>query len=381
MTQNLRLEWRTAEELADNPANWRTHPEAQKEALEAVLSDVGWAGALLYNERTGRLIDGHLRKQLAKGPMPVLIGSWTPEQEFKILVTLDPIAAMATIDDPLLATLMEGVSFESDAVNQMLSALLPAAPSAPKEDPGAQIDRAEELRVKWSTERGQVWEIGRHRLMCGDATRIEDVQSLMNGVRVGSVITDPPYGIERQGITNDAPEGLSQLYLEVLSILPCEDAVVIAFQSPRLFPVWLGSVVAAGHKFERSLWSYKPNGIRFPWRGWILKSDIILVSTLGTPSWPDNPPNCHDTYTYTHQFEIEHTGSWHGSVKPLEEVCNLIGHTVGDVYDPFLGSGTTMVAAEQLGRICYGMEIEPKYVAVALERMAGMGLEPKLVKK
>lgn len=47
-------------------------------------------------------------------------------------------------------------------------------------------------------------------------------------------------------------------------------------------------------------------------------------------------------------------------------------------YDPFLGSGTTMVAAEQLGRICYGMEIEPKYVAVALERMAGMGLEPRL---
>jgi len=51
----------------------------------------------------------------------------------------------------------------------------------------------------------------------------------------------------------------------------------------------------------------------------------------------------------------------------------------GTVYDPFLGSGTTMVAAEQLGRICYGMEIEPKYVAVTLERMSGMGLEPKLV--
>jgi len=58
----------------------------------------------------------------------------------------------------------------------------------------------------------------------------------------------------------------------------------------------------------------------------------------------------------------------------------LLGNcTSGNVYDPFLGSGTTMVAAEQLGRICYGMEIEPKYVAVALERMSGMGLEPKLV--
>ncbi len=59
-------------------------------------------------------------------------------------------------------------------------------------------------------------------------------------------------------------------------------------------------------------------------------------------------------------------------------MARAIRNHEGDVYDPFLGSGTTMVAADQLGRICYGMEIEPKYVAVILERMAGMGLEPQL---
>jgi len=70
----------------------------------------------------------------------------------------------------------------------------------------------------------------------------------------------------------------------------------------------------------------------------------------------------------------------HSTQKPVECMARAIrNHNFSDVYDPFLGSGTTMVAAEQLGRICYGMEIEPKYVAVALERMAGMGLEPKLV--
>ena len=63
----LRLEYVDPDTLADNPANWRTHPEAQTSALAAVIDDVGWAGALLYNERTERLIDGHARKKLKAG--------------------------------------------------------------------------------------------------------------------------------------------------------------------------------------------------------------------------------------------------------------------------------------------------------------------------
>jgi len=74
----------------------------------------------------------------------------------------------------------------------------------------------------------------------------------------------------------------------------------------------------------------------------------------------------------------QHAGDGHMAVKPADVVENLVGHTCGDVYDPFLGSGTTMVAAENLGRLCRGMEIEPRYVAVCLERLAGMGLEPNL---
>ena len=65
--------------------------------------------------------------------------------------------------------------------------------------------------------------------------------------------------------------------------------------------------------------------------------------------------------------------------KPLDVVADLVQHTTGTVYDPFLGSGTTLVACEQTGRVGYGMEIEPKYCAVTLERLAGMGLEPQRV--
>jgi len=100
--KGLRLEWRNREELEDNPKNWRQHPNQQLLALRDIIAEVGWAGALLYNERTGRLIDGHARKKIArKGEkLPVLVGSWTEEEERKILLTLDPIGSMAAADRP-----------------------------------------------------------------------------------------------------------------------------------------------------------------------------------------------------------------------------------------------------------------------------------------
>jgi hypothetical protein len=98
----LRLEWRDPAELAENPRNWRRHPDAQLAVLSGVLAEVGWAGACLYNERTGRLIDGHARRKVAleqgSAKVPVLVGDWSEEQERKILATLDPLAAMATAD-------------------------------------------------------------------------------------------------------------------------------------------------------------------------------------------------------------------------------------------------------------------------------------------
>lgn len=105
----LRLEWIDAETLKGNPRNWRKHPPEQMAALQALINDVGWAGALLYNERTGRLVDGHARKLVARGPVPVLVGDWTEEQEEKILATLDPIAYMADASQKELAELVERV--------------------------------------------------------------------------------------------------------------------------------------------------------------------------------------------------------------------------------------------------------------------------------
>ena len=162
----LRLEWRSPAELADNPGNWRAHPETQFNALADVIADVGWAGACLLNERTQRLIDGHLRKKIGiiQGTerIPVLIGNWSEEQEAKILATLDPIGALAEADKAKLETLLREVSTESEALQRLLADLaqdagivLPSVNAAV--DPGPQIDRAAELQKKWRTATGQLW--------------------------------------------------------------------------------------------------------------------------------------------------------------------------------------------------------------------------------
>jgi hypothetical protein len=249
---------------------------------------------------------------------------------------------------------------------------------APVEDPGPRIDQAEELQKKWKVERGQVWEIGRHRLMCGDSTVEEDVERLTNGKKHGAVITDPPYGIEREGIRNDDPEGLSELYFGCLRTMPIENAIVIAFLSPATEWEWLDAIRKMGHKLERLFWMHRKAGKAFPWRGWVLAGDAIRISTVGKPEWGIPTEHNYDCYV-KEQLESRSLDGFHSTIKPVDVVRDLMEHTTELVFDPFLGSGTTIVAAEQLNRICYGMEIEPKYCAVTLERMSEMGLKPKLI--
>jgi DNA methylase len=379
----LRLEWRDADELADNPRNWRTHPPAQTTALADVLAEVGWAGALLYNEATGRLIDGHARKELSSGQkVPVLIGSWTEAQERTILATLDPIAAMAGADRESLEDLLRDVQTGSEAVAGLLAELgrshgiLPGV-SEPAEDPGPQLDRAAELQAKWQTASGQLWVIpsksvpGReHRLLCGDSTRAEDVARVMGAEKPGLVLTDPPYGVGYAYASHDdtdqnAYRCLCRRFMGILREFGCFGLVTAGNRNncwwfaefqPDTFFVWYDKMKQSPHKAAH-----------------LCKSELILAfgKPAGKYAW--------DT------FEVQGVRGdglreLHTCPKPVELFAQLMEpQTVrGTVlFDFFVGSGTAMVAAEQLGRRCYGVDIAPEYVAVTLERLEGLGLSPR----
>ncbi len=197
------------------------------------------------------------------------------------------------------------------------------------------------------------------------------------------VVTDSPYGINREGIENDDPKGLRLLFDKCLAVMPTHDAVIINFQSPRLFPVWLDAIRYAGHKFERLLWMYDENDQTKPWHYWLMCSQAICISSVGKPMWAECKAH-HDTYTIGLSREWRSGGAGndfsHASVKPVGLIQDLMSHTVGVVYEPFSGSGTTLIACENLSRKCRAVEISPAYVAVAIQRWVDVtGKEPILL--
>ena len=403
--QGARIEYVSLAELRRWPRNPKGHDLG---ALHASYDRFGYVMPMLLDERTGRLAVGHGRldalqqRKVAGGEAPGGIrasdGTWSvpvvrgvsfeDDAEMDAYIVADNrLTELGGWDEARLAAMLadlaagedglRGVGFDEDDLDALLASMLPE----PEPDPGAQVDKAAELQEKWQVETGDLWEIGAHRLVCGDCMDGEVVERVMGGERAGAVVTDPPYGINREGIVNDDPEGLRALFDSALAVMPIENAVVIAFQSPRLFPVWLDAVRAAGHKFERMLWLDKINDETFPWRGWITKSEAILLSSTGQPKWVEVHPYAHDVYRISSvgQELPKKWGKVHATVKPLVVVSDLVARIGGDVYDPFLGSGTTAIACEQLHRRCFGIEIHPPYVSVCLERLSQMGLEPRRV--
>jgi len=237
-----------AGDLLRNPKNWRKHPKIQADALRGLLAEVGYADALLVRERSdGRLmiIDGHLRADTTPDFMvPVLVLDVTEEEADKILLTLDPLAAMAESDAERIKALLTTVRTDSEAVQELLKRI--AGPRlweilhpADVDEAAVALERADELRVKWGTESGQLWQISRHRIICGDCTDIDVVARLMGNDRppLCMIWTDPPYGVDygaktdwthqhgggqrRRAIENDAlkPAALQKLFGAALEVV------------------------------------------------------------------------------------------------------------------------------------------------------------------
>ena len=151
-----------ADQLLANPYNWRIHPKHQQEALAASLNGVGWVQEIVVNQRSGHVIDGHLRAALAisRGEMvPVKYVDLSDDEERLVLATLDPLAALAATDRDMLEDILSGLREtelvqDDEALDKLLHEVAAGANVAYGEyagqpDPGPQIDRAEELREKW----------------------------------------------------------------------------------------------------------------------------------------------------------------------------------------------------------------------------------------
>ena len=417
----LRLEWRTPEELADNPSNWRQHPEAQTTALAGAIREVGWAGAALYNEATGRLIDGHARKNLpadmlVDGKMPVLVGKWTEEQERVILLTLDPLSALAEASVDTLSKLLLETRSEDAAVQKMLDELGASQGIACFETgsgtgtpaPEPQTDRATILAKLWKTKVGQTWLVpakaGTHVLHCGDCRTW--LAGLANE-SAAMVFTDPPYGhnnnngdlihrreaalgrppsgedsSQARPIANDGPEA-NELFRGILPDLKrllqpggCCCCCCGGGPDPQFarWSLWLDEVIP----FKMCV-VWDKGGLGMGWHYRRCWECILVAEKPGAAcKWygGNDVPN-----VIREIGKIIPSANQHPTAKPVElaEWFIRLHSQPGDVVlEPFLGGGSTLIGAERLGRLCIGCELDPALFATVLQRAADAGLSPVL---
>jgi hypothetical protein len=209
-----------AGDLRPNPRNWRLHPRHQEEALRDLLAEIGFADAVLARELEDgalELVDGHLRRSIdPDAVVPVLILDVDEAEADKLLVTLDPLAALATADPEPLRALLESVGTASEDVRMMLADLATSTDLAsilPPTDPDKIPDRGSPR-----AQVGDIFLLGDHRIACGDA-RDESVLAAVTGDDSARLLlTDPPYGVDYVGktsdrlrLSNDGASGLPEL--------------------------------------------------------------------------------------------------------------------------------------------------------------------------
>ncbi|MHB8459852.1 MAG: DNA modification methylase [Candidatus Limnocylindrales bacterium] len=418
------------DQLLANPSNWRVHPAAQRNALRGALDTVGWVAQVMVNQRTGFVVDGHARieEALSRGEptVPVLYVDLSPEEEALVLATLDPIGAMADRDGARLEALLAGVTVDDAGLRRLLADL--AGPKPGPVDPDDVPDVPAEPYVK----PGELWALGEHRLLCGDATNPDDVARLLDGAEPRLLATDPPYGVSydatwRDGVYNgahrSAPGGFGAKQLaerpymmrdgaprppllpddatrapggahvrrvghrntsisgdiradwsEAFALVPSLQVGYVWYASAHTQEVLSGLLAIGFELAQQIIWDKGLFSIGRSWYHWA-HEPCFVVRKPGVPNlfigerdqstiWRAPSPKRIGSGSKEHKED-------HPTQKPvlLSEIPIRNHLRPGEaVYEPFSGSGTTLMAAETLGRRCYAMEIDPKYVQVAIER-------------
>ena len=377
-----------AAELVDNPNNWRTHPQGQRDALKAILDEVGFAGAVLTRKLSNgklEIIDGHLRKDLVgKSKIPVLITDLTVAESKLILATYDPIGAMAETNAEMLNKILDGIETDSDALKKMLDNLASENPLEPKAGLTGD-DAVPEVPVEPTSKTGDLWLLGDHRLLCGDSTKAEDVERLMNGEKAILCATDPPYGVDFKGQKYNPRakdwEGINGDDRQEQSLTEwLENALKIWLKhidKKAAFYFWTAAMAEGA-----AAAAIKGAGIHI--QSQIIWNKNTLV--LGQADYQWKHENCwygfikgekhnwfggRDKTTVWGVSKVANQRYLHPMQKPVELYeIPIINHAAdnGICFDPFLGSGSQIIAAEKLNRRCYSLEIEPRYVDVSVRR-------------
>ena len=378
------VERRPVAKLVPYARNARTHSDEQVAQIAASIKEWGWTTPVLVDE-TGSIIAGHGRvlaaRKLGLVDVPVVgAAGWSEAQRRAYVLADNKLALNAGWDVDLLKVELgelQGEGFDLGLTGfggDELAALLAEA-SPGLTDP----DEVPELQAEAVSVLGDVWLLGRHRLVCGDCTTVEAVDAALAGVKPHLMVTDPPYGVEydpswrekaglsgpgaaKGKVLNDDkadwreawalfPGDVAYVWHGERQLVPMADQLARSGFDLRNLIVWGKSSLVVGrghyHSQHETCWYGVRKGATGHWAG----------DRKQTTLWNIERPKKSET--------------GHSTQKPIECMKRPIENNSSPgqaVYEPFSGSGTTLIAAEMTGRVCHAIELNPAYVDVAVRR-------------
>ena len=362
--------------LKPYPKNAKQHDAKQIANVANSIKRFGWQQPLVIDD-AGVVVIGHCRllaaKKLGLKTVPVTVASGLTEDEIRELRIADNKTNESPWDFELLQEDLEGLEFEGFDFDF--------------EFPGEEEEPAEVAEDNWDkplpeeprSKLGDIWQLGRHRLMCGDSTDAECVDRLMGGEKADLLVTDPPYNVDYQGGTVDK--------LKIQNDKQ-EDGAFLAFLTEAFTAA--DNAMKPGAAFY--IWHADSEGYNFraacKKAGWTVRQCLIwnkdsLVMGRQDYQWKHEPClygwkdgaahtwNSDRKQTTVIDFERPKRNDIHPTMKPIGLFDYLIRNSSTKdmlVLDTFAGSGTCIMACEQDGRRCFSMELDPRYVDAIIDR-------------
>ncbi len=350
--------------------NAKKHPAAQVKKVAASIQEFGFNQPIVLDENNV-IIVGHGRYEAAKllglTEVPVVQAKLTQEQANAYRLA-DNKLNESEWDMGLVIEELKGLS------NEMLD--LTGFDSDLIIEPDDKDDEVPELPEEPISKLGDIYQLGNHRVMCGDSTSIEDVEKLMGGMKADLLHTDPPYGIDYEGgskkrekIASDAIDIYPFYYTVLVNCLAVSKNGASAY-------IWHASSEThnAINAFIDAGWDYKQYIIWNKHNSTFGRQDYHWKHEPAIYGWAKNGSHSwHGDRKQTTVWDIERPSKSdsHPTMKPID-LCQkaILNSSKSEdiVLDIFLGSGSTLIASEKTGRICYGMELDPKYVDVIIKR-------------
>ena len=371
------------ERLIPYARNARTHTPVQIDQIAASIREWGWTTPVLIGE-DNTIIAGHGRglaaRKLGIAEIPVMVAiGWSEAQKRAYTIADNKLTLNGGWDDAMLA--LEIAELQSIGFDLSLSGFsddeLLAIGSAANEgltDP----DETPEVPADPVSVAGDLWLLGKHRLLCGDSTAEPDVSRVLGAVRPHLMVTDPPYGVEYDpgwrtgaGLKHDKKK-LGKVanddradWREAWALFP--GSVAYVWHAGRHASTVQDSLTAVGFDVRSQIiWAKDRFALSRGHYHWQHEPCWYAVRN-GSASWTGDRKQS----TLWQIAAREGTGFEHGTQKPVECMKRPIENNSSPgqaVYEPFSGSGTTIIAAEITGRACHAIELMPQYVDVAVER-------------